>query len=82
MNKNLVMFSPARIALQLEVSNHPLLVNMLLSMEEGADWLQQLATICTYCNVVVDGYYHPLELDNLYNVLFFKLQSMRSIILQ
>lgn len=82
MNKNLVMFSPARIALQLEVTNHPLLVNMLLSMEEGTDWLQQLALIAHYCNVIVDGMYYPEELDKLYNVLFFKLQSMRSIILQ
>lgn len=70
------MFSDARIALQREVKEHPLLIE-LLKIYEQDDWPGQLGEIAAYVLVMMDGMYMPHELEKLYDILFWKLRGKR-----
>lgn len=75
------MFSEGRIALMREVSkNHPNLV-ATITMAGCQDWPETLAEIAAHCNVLLDGYYMPDELENLYGILHQKLRAKGQIII-
>jgi len=79
--KKLVLkfFSPARIALIKEVKHHPELVGLLANYKSD-DWPGMIGEIAAYCLVFMDGMYMPAELDRLCDILHFKLQAKRIII--
>lgn len=74
------MFSEERIELMKETNRHPPLV-IILNRVPDAAWEEQLAMICAYCYITVDGYYTQEELERLYGILFGKLQDMRAVAL-
>lgn len=77
----LAYFSPARIALQRELKNHPELCN-LLANHASDEFEIKLAEIATYCEVILDGDYSPADLDGLCDLLVRKLkQKLSGIIL-
>lgn len=76
--KHVVMFSEARIAMELEVRKHPPLMGALaVAGIQPDDFEGKLAEIAAYCKVLVDGMYTPSELDKLCDILFTKLRAKR-----
>lgn len=62
--------------LNLEIQHHPILVE-LLAAHPPHEWEIRLAQIAQYCEVVLDGSYMPEDIENLCNILFKRLISMR-----
>ncbi|PHQ81742.1 MAG: hypothetical protein COB66_01335 [Coxiella sp. (in: Bacteria)] len=77
--KNLEVWSEARIALNKEVANHPVLLNLLgpLPKDDHGAWLGEVAA---YVGVIMNGDYMPMELEHLYPKLFWKLKKKGVII--
>ena len=74
------MFSPERVALMREVNKHPVLAS-LLAAQGDLDWPAQLGEIAAYCNIVMDGYYSPMDLDRLCGMLVWKLKEKGIILI-
>ena len=78
-NTTLEFFSEAQIALNREVLLHPvLLLNIKMDAPDG-DEGTVIGTIAAYCNIAMDGTYQREEIENLYPILIYKLQTMRRI---
>lgn len=76
----LEFFPESYIALNLEVSNHPELCE-LLSKHPPQETEIRIAEIAAYCEVVLDGYYTPEDLDRLCDILVRRLQNKNSILI-
>ena len=76
----LTYFHPARIAVSLEVRQHPALCE-LLQQYESDDEGGIIGEIAAYCNIAMDGQYTREDLDNLYVILYAKLTEKRKIVL-
>ena len=73
---NLEFFSDSRIALNREVIEHPTLCE-LLSKHPPQEFEIRLAEIAAYCDVVLDDWYTPADLDKLCDILWNKLREKR-----
>lgn len=74
------MFPDSFIALQQEVLNHPRLLETLRVTRTTTQQLPEfLATVATYCNVLVEGQFGDEELDSLCDLLVTKLKQRSSI---
>ena len=75
-NRTLVYFSDSRIALNQEVVEHPELCERLVK-HPAQEFEVRLAEIASYCDVVLDGWYNPDELDRLCDILWHRLKKKR-----
>lgn len=74
-----VYFSPSVIMLQDELVQHPPAIQFLSDNCKGsASMEEKLASLCTYCDILVDDYFDPNELDALCDMVTSKLYSMRT----
>lgn len=73
-------FSTARNLMMLAATKHPVLVNQCAQFNQRTQWPEIIAEIAAYCNVVLDGSYLPMELENLYCILADKLDAMPVLI--
>lgn len=73
---NLEFFSDSRIALNHEVTEHPELC-ALLANHPAQEFEIRLAEIASYCDVVLDDWYTPNDLDKLCDTLWNKLREKR-----
>lgn len=85
MNKTgpvLEFFSPAKIALNMEVKQHPGLLNLIgqLSPEEQT-FENKLGVTAAYCQIPIDNTFTPDQIDDLCNLLVKELRRKRSIII-
>ena len=72
------MFPPAAIALNDEVSKHPLLLSLLQSMGP-MDLETTIGHVAAYCDVMLDDYYMNEDLEALFNLLVNRLRAMNTI---
>ena len=77
---NLNYFSDSMLALAQEVGNHPHLVQRLKN-HPAAEFEIKLAEIAAYCEIALDGYYTPVDIDKLCEILYNKLRSSRSALI-
>lgn len=77
---HLEFFPESFIALNQEVSNHPELCR-LLAKHPPQETEIRMAEIATYCDIVLDGYYTPEDLEKLADILTKKLKAKNSIII-
>lgn len=70
-------FSNERVAMLLEVNNHPVLVDLLHNLEADHDWADVIAEISAYCNVGMDGMYSNEDLELLYPQLTKRMIDTR-----
>lgn len=77
---HLEFFPDSYIALNQELGNHPDLCE-LLSKHPPQEFEIRLAEIAAYCEVALDGYYTPADLDKLCDILVRKLKSKSSLII-
>lgn len=80
----LVFFHPARIALNIEVKEHPRLrlqIADLVKENPQAEVPEILGVIAAYCGIALDGMYSQEDLDALCNILVQKLRDKRSIVI-
>ena len=75
----LEFFASSRIALNLELRNHPPLMEKLAAYE-SSDFPGKIGEVAAYCEVMVEGTYMPSELDRLCEILFFKLQEKNAVV--
>jgi hypothetical protein len=75
----LVYFSPARIALNMELKNHPELMEQMAEIPMD-DFTSKIAKIAAFCNIAVDGDYTEDDLDGLATVCYSKLTEIRKIV--
>lgn len=70
-----VYLPPEVIALQREITSgyHPRLTKLLAGVPEG----DKLEVICTYCDVLVDGYFTANDINQLCGKLTEKLMTLR-----
>lgn len=76
-------FSQAQIELNIEITHHPELIrelNEIRTCSPNWDWTVMLAGVAAYCEIALDGYYTPDELDSICTICTMKLQQKRSII--
>ena len=73
-------FSPARLALQKELEHHPDLWPYL-AKHPPAEFELRLAEVAAYCEIILDGYYSPDDLDALCYLLVKKLYEKRTLII-
>lgn len=75
----------AQIELNIEITWHPELQACMLEVlaQNGGkyDFSLMLATVAAYCEVIVDDYYIPEEINNLCAVLTNKLREKRQTLL-
>lgn len=76
---NLEFFSDSRIALNHEVAEHPELCSFLAN-HPAQEFEIRLAEIAAYCEVVLDDWYTPDDLDKLCDILWNKLREKRGSI--
>ena len=75
-------FDPRLLALQQELLNHPELMERV-ARHPPLETEMRIAEIAAYCNILLDGYYIPEEINNLAALLTQKLYEKRTqIILQ
>lgn len=75
-------FDPRLLALQQELMNHPELMERV-ARHPPQETEMRIAEIAAYCNILLDGYYIPEEINNLAALLTQKLYEKRTqIILQ
>lgn len=72
----LEFFSDSRIALNHEIVEHPELC-VLLANHPAQEFEIRLAEIAAYCEVVLDDWYTPKDLDKLCDILWNKLREKR-----
>lgn len=75
----ILMFPDSFIALQEELSHHPDLMEKMALCEETA-FTDRLAYLAGLLGVLVDGYYHYREIENLADILVDKMRERRSLI--
>lgn len=80
MSMKLEYFNQARIALNVEVKNHPPLMEQL-ALYESDDFPGKIGEIAAYCNIAMDGVYSQDDLDRLCSILHGKLLSRRKVII-
>lgn len=82
MGKRIVkkMFHQNRIDLQLEIKNHPILVELLQNHPQ-AEFEILLAEVARYCNVILHGDYLQSDIDELCGYLTKRLVDQRSLII-
>lgn len=73
----LEFFSESRIQLAKEVKLHPELMERIQNHRQE-DFEIILAEIAAYCDIVLHGNYYPEDLDNLCEILYWKLRKKRS----
>jgi hypothetical protein len=71
------MFPIERIELHREVGRHPQLVE-ILSEQPSATFAEKLASIATYCGVLIDGDFSQKEINQLCDILIRELQQKRT----
>lgn len=71
------MWNEAKIALSRELNNHPKILEEI-EAAESEDYPNLLATVAAHFNVIVEGYYSPMQLDILADKLYHKLVARRS----
>lgn len=71
------MFPPNLIDLQVEVRNHPELIERL-QRHRAEDFEIRMAEIATYCEVILDGEYVQADFDHLAGILVKKLVEKRT----
>ena len=76
----LEFFSPDRIALAQEVTNHPHLI-ALLQKHPQAEFEILLAEIAHYCEIVLDGDYTQEDLDGICRACTKRLRRQHSPII-
>lgn len=70
-------FSEEYIQLQKEIANHPTLVD-ILSNQPNPTLEVRLAEVATYCEVILNGDYLPVELQRLATLLTARLIKKRN----
>lgn len=78
MAMKLQFLAPSYIALNEEIGYHPPLVE-LLQAQEVHEFEVRLAQIAAYCEVILDGYYMPSELERLADILWNRLREKRGM---
>ncbi len=76
----LEFFPDSYIALNQELTNHPVLTDILQN-QPANEFELRLAEICTYCDVVLDGHYARADLEKLADILVNKLREKRGSII-
>lgn len=76
-SQKLDMWSEHRIALNLEVKNHPELLS-LLAKHDIDEFETKLCEIAAYCEVILDGQYTEADLDGVCKELCDKLVFKRT----
>ena len=71
------MWSEAKIALGRELNNHPKILEEIEAADVD-DYPNLLATVAAHFNIIMEGYYAPLQLDILADKLYHKLVASRS----
>jgi len=74
----LEFFSPAKVALNMEVKHHPELMERLGYFP---DFEGKLACAAAYVHIAVDGTFLPEEIDVLCNKIVERLRDKRKIII-
>ena len=72
-------FEPELIELRKEIANHPDLMT-ILAVQTNTDIYVHIAEIAAYCEVVLDDWYTPNDLDKLCDILWNKLREKRGSI--
>lgn len=75
----LAFFPDSYIALNREVAEHPKLVE-LLQNQEANEFEVRLAQIAAYCDVMLDDYYIPSDLEAIAELLWKRLRDKRGAI--
>lgn len=74
--QTVVIFPESFIQLNMESQHHPKL-RMELSLHPADEWVERIAEVAAYCNIVLDGFYTLEQLDTLAQELYKILKSMR-----
>lgn len=71
-----------QIELNIEITHHPELQRELREIAAVSDrsFEVMLAGVAAYCEVALDGYYSPDEINRLCTILTGKLRKKRSLI--
>ena len=77
---HLEFFPESFIALNQEIGNHPELCR-LLAKHPPQEMEIRMAEIAAYCDIVLDGYYTPDDLEKLADILVRRLKDKNSIII-
>lgn len=64
-----------------EVYEHPELVEKLLDIPVAADFSERLGVIAAHCNILLDDYYTPTDIENITTLCIRKLQEKRTQII-
>lgn len=72
-------FSQAKIALIRECKEHPALMTELAKYDAD-DWGGAVGEIAAYCLICMEGSYMPMELEKLYDIMYFKLKEKRQVV--
>jgi hypothetical protein len=78
-NKSVEMFSDSHIAMNKEITNHPMLLMQLRVDAPSGEEGEVLGTIAAYCNIKMDGVYSRERIENLYPIIVDKLRELRKI---
>lgn len=74
-------FPQVRIDLAQELQYHPEL-QQLLANHNAEDFEVKLAEVAAYCDVMLDGYYLPEEIDSICRLLIDRLRKKRILIVR
>jgi hypothetical protein len=81
----IIQFSPELIALNEEIVNHPELqrrmTEAIANDAEMGTFENRIAMIASYCNLDVDGWLMPGELNRFADLLYNELRRKRSILI-
>ena len=73
-------FNQDLIQLNKEITQHPELQKQLTELEDKS-FEAKLAVICTFCEIIIDGYYDQKEIENLARILVGRLQQKRIVLI-
>lgn len=76
-------FPMERIELNIEITHHPTLIRELREIATVSDstFETMLAGVAAYCEVAVDDYYSPEDINKLCAILTKKLREKRTLVL-
>lgn len=76
-------FPIERLELSIEITHHPLLIRELREIAALSDgsFEVMLAGVAAYCEVAVDDYYSPEDINKLCAILTKKLREKRTLVL-